>query len=127
MERKPGGYRKPSVAARVLSLISAENHQKWFQQIWTGVTGASTRRHPAPYPVEVAERLIRMFSFVGDTVLDPFMGTGSTNLAAARCGRNSVGIEVNADYCNHSLKRLGTEAGGLFSKAKVQFFDPEDS
>ncbi len=50
MERKPGGYRTPSVAARVLSVISGENHQQWFQQIWTGVTGASTKDHPAPLP-----------------------------------------------------------------------------
>ncbi|OHB69601.1 MAG: methyltransferase, partial [Planctomycetes bacterium RBG_13_63_9] len=51
MERKPGGYRKPRLAARILSVISAENHGKWFQQIWTGLTGASTRRHPAPFPL----------------------------------------------------------------------------
>ena len=82
MERKPGGYRQPSVATRVLSVISDENHKAWFQQIWSGLTGASTRHHPAPYPLELAERLIRMFSFVGDTVLDPFLGTGTTTLAA---------------------------------------------
>jgi len=70
MFRKPGGYRKPTAAKRLLSVISAENYQSWFQQIWTGLTGASTKTHPAPYPVELAERLIRMFSFVGDTVLD---------------------------------------------------------
>ncbi|HSV73891.1 MAG TPA: DNA methyltransferase [Chthonomonadales bacterium] len=60
MERKPGGYRKPSLAERVLSVISAEDYQRWFQQIWSGLTGASTREHPAPYPTELAERLIRM-------------------------------------------------------------------
>ena len=48
MQRKPGGYRQPSVATRILSVISDENHKTWFQQIWTGVTGASTRNHPAP-------------------------------------------------------------------------------
>ena len=79
MERKPGGYRQPSVATRVLSVISEENHRAWFQQIWSGLTGASTRNHPAPYPLELAERLIRMFSFVGDTVLDPFLGHGHDN------------------------------------------------
>ena len=81
MQRKPGGYRSPSVATRVLSVIGEANHREWFQQIWTGLTGASTRNHPAPYPLELAERLIRMFSFVGDTVLDPFLGTGTTTLA----------------------------------------------
>ena len=56
MQRKPGGYRNPSFAARVLSLISEANHKEWFQQIWMGLTGASTRKHPAPYPLELAER-----------------------------------------------------------------------
>lgn len=46
--------------------------KEWFQSIWSGVTGASTKNHPAPYPEELAERLIRMFSFVGDTVLEVF-------------------------------------------------------
>lgn len=89
--RKPGGYRSPSLDTRILSLISAENHRRWFQQIWNGITGASTRDHPAPFPLEIAGRLIQMFSFVGDTVLDPFVGTGTTSLAAAEHGRNSVG------------------------------------
>ena len=107
MLRKPGGYRSPSAEARILSLISEENHKKWFQQIWSGLTGASTREHPAPFPVELADRLIRMFSFVGDNVLDPFMGTGSTNIAAAKCGRNSIGCEIDPEYHSRILGRLG--------------------
>lgn len=106
MERKPGGYRSPSVTARVLSVIASDNHAKWFQQIWTGLTGASTRDHPAPYPLELAERLIRMFSFVGDTVLDPFLGSGTTSVAAAKWGRNSIGFEIDQDYHEYSRQRL---------------------
>jgi len=119
MERKPGGYRKPSLSARLLSIISQENHQLWFQQIWTGITGASTRKHPAPFPVELAERLIRMFSFVGDTVLDPFMGTGTTNLAATKWGRNSVGIEVDPYYFEMAYERVGREGNNLFKRIDV--------
>src|SRR6266496_3871276 len=52
MQRKPGGYRSPSIATRILSVISAENYQTWFRQIWTDVTGASTKQHPAPFPLE---------------------------------------------------------------------------
>jgi modification methylase len=115
MQRKPGGYRSPSVATRVLSVISAENHAAWFQQIWTGVTGASTKKHPAPYPLELAERLIRMFSFVGDTVLDPFMGTATTNVAAAKWGRNSIGVEVDPQYFEMSAKRMENDLPKLFS------------
>lgn len=106
MERKPGGYRSPSVATRVLSVIPADRHKQWFQQIWTGVTGASTKQHPAPYPMELAERLIRMFSFVGDTVLDPFMGTGTTSTAAGLWGRNSIGVEVDPEYYTMAQKRI---------------------
>ena len=106
MERKTGGYRSPSLATRILSVIPAERHKVWFQQIWTGVTGASTKLHPAPYPMELAERLIRMFSFVGDTVLDPFMGTGTTNSAAGLWGRNSIGVEVDPEYFALSLQRV---------------------
>jgi len=120
MERKPGGYRKPDVPTRLLSLISEENHHKWFQQIWLGITGASTRNHPAPFPVELAERLIRMFSFVGDTVLDPFAGTATTNLAAAKWGRNSVGYEVDSHYLDFAEKRLNKELSGLFQTASVE-------
>ncbi|MBN1661488.1 MAG: site-specific DNA-methyltransferase, partial [Anaerolineae bacterium] len=82
MQRKPGAYRKPSLEMRVFSVIAKEEHGEWFRQIWD-MPGASTRQHPAPFPLDLAERLIRMFSFVGDTVVDPFMGTGTTNLAAA--------------------------------------------
>jgi len=119
MERKPGGYRSPSAPERILSLISEENYQKWFQQIWTGLTGASTRNHPAPYPLQLAERLIRMFSFVGDTVLDPFMGTATTNIAASRCGRNSIGIEVDPHYFDMALSRMKSESSDLFAQTEI--------
>lgn len=119
MQRKPGGYRTPDMPTKILSLISAENHKKWFQQIWTGVTGASTKDHPAPYPMELAERLIRMFSFVGDTVLDPFLGTGTTTVAAAKWGRNSLGFEVDSHYLKLAEKRISGETSSLFSKAEI--------
>lgn len=122
MERKPGGYRSPSLEARILSVISEENHRIWFQQIWTGITGVSTREHPAPYPLELAKRLIRMFSFVGDTVLDPFMGTGTTVLAAAMVGRNGVGVEVDSEYFEMALARVRGGTADLFNKADVKVF-----
>ena len=106
MMRKPGGYRSPSAAARLLSIIAADDHDRWFRQIWSDIRGASTRDHPAPYPVELAERLIRMFSFVGDTVFDPFTGTASTQVAARQSGRNSIGIEVEPAYYGMAKQRL---------------------
>lgn len=119
MERKPGGYRAPDVSTKLLSLISAENHKKWFQQVWTGITGASTREHPAPYPVELAERLVRMFSFVGDTVLDPFLGSGTTTVAAAKWGRNSIGLEVDPFYLTRAHVRILQDTSSLFNRATV--------
>jgi DNA modification methylase len=119
MERKPGGYRAPEVPTRVLSVISADNHKRWFQQIWSGLTGASTRHHPAPYPLELAERLIRMFSFVGDTVLDPFLGTGTTTVAAAKAGRNSLGFEIDEHYFEMAHTRISNETSSLFGRATV--------
>lgn len=123
MERKPGGYRSPLIPTRVLSVIPAELHKFWFQQIWTGVTGASTKSHPAPYPLQLAERLIRMFSFVGDTVLDPFMGTGTTNVAAAKWGRNSVGVEVDPHYYEIAAKRLDNETPKIIADRVVRFHE----
>ena len=104
--RKPGGYRRPNMAMRVLSLIPEEEHRKYFQQIWMDVPGASLRKHPAPFPLELAERIIRMFSFVGDTVLDPFLGTGTTLYSAGLWGRNGIGYEIDKEYVDLSLNRL---------------------
>jgi DNA modification methylase len=120
MQRKPGGYRAPDYATRIMSVIPDVSHKEWFQQIWTGLTGASTKNHPAPYPTELATRLIRMFSFVGDTVFDPFVGTGTTTLAAAQCGRNSVGSEIDPEYLNYALKRIRGKASGFFASAKIK-------
>ena len=117
-QRKPGGYRQPTLAIRVLSVVPEDKYREWFQQIWTQ-TGATTRLHPAPFPVSLAERLVRMFSFVGDTVLDPFMGTGTTNLAAALWGRNSVGFEIEPKYHRMALNRLRRIQSTLFGQTNV--------
>ena len=104
-QRKPGGYRKPALATRLMSVLSAGDHAEWYQQIWH-IGGASTRDHPAPFPLSLAERLIRMFSFVGDTVFDPFLGSGTTSAAAAGWGRNSIGCEVDAAYFEGCVARV---------------------
>lgn len=113
MLRKPGGYRKPTEEQRDASRLSKEEHQAWFQQIWN-LNGESTKEHPAPFPVELAYRLVRMFSFAEDTVLDPFMGIGTTLVAAARCDRNSIGVEVEPAYLKKAKVRLERELSGLF-------------
>ena len=120
MQRKPGGYRKPSDAQRDASRISKDEFGRWFQQIWN-IPGASTKHHPAPFPLELATRLVRMFSFVGDTVLDPFCGSGTTMIAAFRTGRNSIGVEIDPDYCRMAARYLKAETTNLFSSAQLIF------
>jgi site-specific DNA-methyltransferase (adenine-specific) len=118
MQRKPGGYRKPTERQRRLSMIDKERFDEWFRQIWT-LTGASTKQHPAPFPLDLADRLVRMFSFVGDTVLDPFVGTGTTLVAAAAAGRNAIGVEIDPAYARLARERLAA-IGDLFKRPLVE-------
>ncbi len=120
MQRKPGGYRKPTNAQREASRINKTEFDRWFQQIWN-ITGASTRHHPAPFPLELATRLVRMFSFTGDTVLDPFCGSGTTMVAALRNGRHSIGVEIDPEYCRMAASYLKAEGSDLFLKAELVF------
>jgi site-specific DNA-methyltransferase (adenine-specific) len=120
MQRKPGGYRKPSEAQRDTSRISKDEFDRWFQQIWN-IPGASTKQHPAPFPLELAKRLVRMFSFTGDTVLDPFCGSGTTMIGALRTGRNSVGVEIEPEYCRMAARYLKAETTELFPNATLIF------
>ena len=105
--RKPGAYRNPTREQRQLSVIDKEHHKKWFRQVWEDISGQSRwRGHPAPYPVELAFRLISMFSFVGDTVLDPFCGTGTTVEAAIKAHRSSIGYEIEPRYLELAKSRF---------------------
>ncbi len=122
MQRKGGGYRKPTEEQRERSKISKPDFDIWFQQFWH-VTGASTKNHPAPFPLEIANRLIRMFSFVDDVVLDPFMGTGTTALAAILAGRSSISIDIEENYLRYAKRRLAREAPGLFGLSDIVIED----
>jgi len=120
--RKPGEYRSTTMLQKALSMLSKAEMQAWFCSVWDDVRGASTRNgHPAPYPIEIAERLIRMFSFAGDFVLDPFLGSGSTTVAAIRAGRNSIGNEIEPKYLAQARKRIKSEVAcaRLFGASKA--------
>lgn len=117
--RKPGGYRKPTEQMERRSRIETEEYMRFFAPVWTDVTGQLRRNHPAPYPVEVPRRLIRMFSFAGDIVIDPFSGTGSTAIAALETGRNSVNIEIEPNYVDLIEQRLSS-LGSLTAQLEVQ-------
>jgi modification methylase len=118
--RKGGAYRSPSTAQKALSMLSKAEMKNWLKTAWTDIRGESTRRgHPAPFPVEVAERLIRLFSFAGDIVLDPFVGTGTTTLAAMNVGRNSVGTDCDPGFIRMAKERLQL---ALLTRPEPQLF-----
>ena len=121
MFRKPGGYRHPTDIQRTLSVIEKDDYSRWFQQVWDDVPGDLQRGHPAPFPMEVPRRLIGMFSFVGDTVLDPFLGLGTTTLAAIEMRRNSIGFEIDETYLALTKKRLQRFLPAI---AEVNFHEP---
>lgn len=107
--RQGGRYRSATPLQKALSMLTREELQAWQRSIWADLPGSSTRNgHPAPYPIELAERLIRMFSFAGDTVLDPFVGTGSTSIAALFTGRNSIGSDIEPSYLETAFEKLAT-------------------
>jgi DNA modification methylase len=120
MQRKPGGYRKPTEEQRRKSVINKKDFDQLFQQIWN-IPGASQKWHPAPFPLELASRLVQMFSFAGDTVLDPFSGTGTTMVAALKHDRNSIGIEIDPEYFETAASFLKAESSNLFCDADVIF------
>lgn len=119
--RKPGSYRTPTYDQRLLSVIEREDHDRWFRQIWADVPGqVRMEGHPAPFPKEIALRLISMFSFVGDVVLDPFWGTGSTTAAAIDTHRSSIGYEIEPRFIQIGMRRF--QQASL--DARVEFVAP---
>lgn len=88
-----------------LSKITSEEWKEWTMTVWN-IANISDSIHPAVFPVEIPHRLLRMFSFWGETVLDPFSGTGTTGEAALCNGRKFVGFETNHVYYERSTQRL---------------------
>lgn len=91
--------------------ITRKEFMDWTNGVWTFM-GESKKRvgHPAPFPVELPRRCIKLFTFVGDTVLDPFLGSGSTLIACVLTRRNGIGVEIDGDYCEIAKERLIKEA-----------------
>jgi len=91
--------------------ITKEEFLSWTNAVWT-FGGESKVRvgHPTPFPVELPKRCIKLFSFVSDTILDPFAGSGTTLIACAQNGRKGIGVELDENYCKLAKKRLLSEA-----------------
>jgi DNA modification methylase len=101
------------------SRMTTEEWNTFFAGHWT-IPGEKQQDHLAMFPEEIPRRLIRMFSFVGDTVLDPFLGSGTTTRAARRLGRNSVGYEINGDFVGPIRRKLGIDGNLLFADATFE-------
>ena len=90
-----------------VSDITPEEFKAWTNGFWSFNPESRTRiGHPAPFPIELPKRCIKLFSYVGDTVLDPFAGSGTTLIAAHALNRNVIGLEIDRGYCDLSVKRF---------------------
>jgi DNA modification methylase len=108
------------------SRLTTEEWNTFFAGHWN-IPGERQNKHLAVFPEEIPRRLIRMFTFVGDTVLDPFLGSGTTCLAARNLGRNSVGYEINPDYVQIIQEKTGMGKGALFQDASFEPLKQEKS
>jgi len=112
--KKLGSPPKVSKQIKEKSRLSQSEWNEYFYGHWN-FSGEKQDKHIAPFPEELPKRLIKMFSFVGDTILDPFLGSGTTSVAALKLSRNSVGCEINRKYLPTIKKRL-TQGIGIFDK-----------
>ena len=106
--KKLGNPEKPSKDLKEQSKMTKDEWKEYFSGHWN-FGGAKQDSHIAMFPEELPRRLIKMFSFVGDTVLDPFLGSGTTSLAAKNLSRNSVGYEINSEFLPYIKQKLNIE------------------
>jgi modification methylase len=118
--RKPGKWPTPAPEAKEQSRLTKEQRSKWFRGIWDDIPPERQQGHVAMFPVELPRRLIKMYSFFGETILDPFLGSGTTSLAAALEGRDSVGYEINPDFEPLIRDKVLPSQRALFSASPPQ-------
>ncbi len=114
--RKKGKWPRPSAAAKARSRLTKRQRSEWFRGVWR-IPPVRQQGHAAMFPPEVPRRLIKMYSFHGETVLDPFMGSGTTALAAQQEGRDSVGYEINPEFRAMIEEKLAAET----ARAELSF------
>jgi DNA modification methylase len=107
------------------SRLTIEEWNQYFAGHWN-IPGERQDDHLAMFPEEIPRRLIRMFSFIGETVLDPFLGSGTTSLAARNLGRNSIGYEINPEFVGVIRKKLGGDSDPLFPDASFEFVEQDE-
>ncbi len=117
--KKPGESIKQDIEIKKKSEISKEEWKEYFSGHWS-FGGAKQIEHQAMFPDELPKRLIKMFSFYGETVLDPFLGSGTTAKAALELNRNAVGYEINGDYLSIIKNKVGFSENQLISNHSIQ-------
>jgi modification methylase len=122
--KKPGDSPKISKAIKEESKLSVEEWNEYFSGHWN-FSGEKQDKHLAMFPEELPRRLIRMFSFIGETILDPFLGSGTTSLAAKHLYRNSIGYEINENFLPIIRRKLGHEQTDIFEKTDIEILKPK--
>lgn len=123
--KKQGNAPKPSKEQKELSVMTTEEWNEYFSGHWH-FSGAKQDQHLAMFPEELPKRLIKMFSFAGETVLDPFLGSGTTSLAAKNLNRNSVGYEINPNFISIIADKLGINSNQMFDNSVIEFSKQSD-
>lgn len=122
--KKPGNPPKPNKEFKKLSMMTKDEWNTYFQGHWN-FSGVRQDNHLAMFPEELPKRLIKMFSFVGDTVLDPFLGSGTTSLAAKNLNRNSIGYEINPEFIPIIKDKLLLNKKDFFDENTYSFISQE--
>lgn len=122
--KKPGNPPKPNKDFKEQSAMTKEEWNTYFQGHWN-FSGVRQDNHLAMFPEELPKRLIKMFSFVGDTVLDPFLGSGTTSLAAKNLNRNSIGYEINSEFIPIIKDKLSVNNKNIFDENTYSFISQE--
>lgn len=120
--KKPGNPPKASKEIKERSKLGKEEWNEYFSGHWN-FNGEKQTKHLAMFPEELPKRLIKMFSFVGDTILDPFLGSGTTTLAAKNLGRNSIGYEINPQFLSFIKEKIGAKEDT--QKVRFEFIKQE--
>ena len=118
--KKLGNAPKPTKEQKVASAMTKEEWSQYFSSHWN-FNGVKQLGHIAMFPEELPKRLIKMFSFAGETVFDPFVGSGTTSLAAKNLGRNSIGYEINKEFAPIIYEKLGARQISLDNETRVIF------
>lgn len=103
--RKRGDWKMPDDSVKEKSRLTKEQRSDWFRGHWE-LTPARQKDHPAQFPIELPNRLIKMYSFWGETVFDPFLGSGTTTLSSIENERKSIGVELNLDYVDNLESKI---------------------